>query len=241
MRRTGLLLLGAAAAVWGCGAVGPEVRLSPEASTWKPEQAVFLPAVLATDAVFKDQSLPEGVPRIAPDEVSGRVIGAVREALAARSSVRAFPLALTVTTTAAEAALLGRQYLEARAVDPALASRIGAAVGSEALILTAVLRYGPEVEGGVQQMSQSARTQMGTSQVSISSSTTRAIVYYNSQFRCALVRCADGVIVWDAAVRRHQKKVAVLEVTQEGVLRESAEEMVDTFPWARPRPREEEP
>jgi hypothetical protein len=87
----------------------------------------------------------------------------------------------------------------------------------------------------IQQMSQNARTTVGNSALNISSTSSRAVLYFNIQFRCALIRCADGTVLWDAGIRKREKRLAVLNITQESVMKSAIDELVDTFPYARAR------
>lgn len=226
------LLAGLAA---GCGPVGPEVRLSPDALAWRAQWVGAYPVIVSTKAVpASTGALPEGVVK-ATTETAGKEVGdALLAALAARSEVPLQQVVFTGSGSGSRASKLAEQYLSARTVDPGLAAKAGADTGAEAILLAAVLRYGPEVEGELQTMAKGANTTVGTSQVAISTSVSRAVTYFNVQFRCALVRTEDGAILWDASVRRRERRVSVMEITQESVLRESVTQVVDTFPWAKP-------
>ena len=228
-----MLVLNAVLAA-GCGPVGPEVRLSPDALSWKPEVVAMLPAIAAGNVIPGGGVLPEGVIRPNATDALAAVSGPLAAAFRERSEVKAVSLLFTSTEAGQRAETAARQYLDSRAVDPSIAAKLGVDTGAEAILLVAVLRYGPEVES-IQQMSQNAKTTLGTSQVNISSTASRAILYYNVQFRCALIRCADGAILWDAGERKREKRLAVLNVTQESVLRGAIDSLVDTFPYARVR------
>ena len=229
-------LVGVAVLAVGCGPAGPEVRLSPDALTWRPGWIAALPVVVAGSAVPATATMPEGLVKPTGIDTAKQVSGALYASFAGRGEVPLRGVAFTASASGKVAEKVLGQYLDTRAVDPALAMKLGADTGAEALLVVAVLRYGPEVEGDLQRISQGANTTLGTSQLAISTSVSRAVVYFNAQFRCAVVRCSDGAVLWDAAVRRREKRMTVLNVTQESVLREAAEQVVDTFPWAKPRP-----
>lgn len=221
----------------GCGSMGPEVRLSPDALSWKPALTALLPAIGASNVVPGGAKLPEGMIKPSGTEALAAVSAPLAESFRDRSEVKVVQLLFTTTEAGHRAETVVRQYLDARAVDPSATAKVGADTGADAILLVAILRYGPEVDE-IQQLSQSARTSVGASQVNIASNASRAILYFNVQFRCALVRCADGAILWDAAVRKREKRLAVLNITQESVLRSAIDSLVDTFPYARARPEE---
>jgi len=229
-----LMVLGAVLSA-GCGPVGPEVRLSPDALSWKPAMVAMLPAIAAGNVIPGGGTLPEGVTRPTAPEAMAAVSVPLAASFRDRSEVKVVQLLFTASAAGQRAETAVRQYLDARAVDPAVTAKLGVDTGAEAVLLVAVLRYGPEVDD-IQQMSQNAQTSVGASQVNISSTASRAILYYNIQFRCALIRCADGNILWDAGIRKREKRLAVLNITQASVLREAIDSLVDSFPYARPRP-----
>jgi len=231
--RLTVLLAGVLAA--GCGPVGPEVRLSPDALSWRPASVAMLPAIASGNVVPSGGTLPAGEVRPTAGDALNIVSSALAGSFRDRSEVKVVPLLFSSTQAGMRAETASRQYLDARAVDPLVAVRLGTDTGSDAILLTAVLRYGPEVED-IQQVNQNANTKLGTNQVNISSTASRAVLYYNIQYRCALVRCADGAILWDASIRKREKHLAILNVTQDSVLRSAIGEVVDTFPYARPRP-----
>jgi len=174
-----------------------------------------------------------------PEEAARNISEALLASCAARSQVSVRAVAFTGSASGSRAEKATGQYMDSRMIDPTLSAKVGADTGAEALMVIAVLRYGPEVEGGgVQSIKQGANTRVGASQMSISTSVARAVTWFNAQFRCALVRVSDGAVLWDASVRKRQKRVTLMNVTQESVLQEAVEEIVDTFPWAKPRPAE---
>jgi len=234
-----ILLLGAVS-MSGCGSVGPEVRLSPDALSWKPALVAMLPAIASGDAIPAGTVLPEGEVRPTAPEALTEVSAPLASAFRERSNARIIQLIFTQTEAGQRAEKAARQYLESRIVDPALTAKLGADTSADAVLLVALLRYGPEVDE-VQQMSQSAQTRMGTSQVNISSTASRTVLYYNVQFRCVLIRCADGAMLWDAGVRKREKRLSVLNITQASVLTAAINELVDSFPYARPRPEAAKP
>lgn len=215
--------------------MGPEVRLSPDALTWRPAWTALLPVIAAGNSVPTSASLPGGVVKPKPEDAARAVASALLSSFAARSAVPVRAVAFTSSASGKPAEKAAGQYLDTRAVDPALAARLGTDTGAEAVLLVAVLRFGPEVEGDLQTMSRGANTQVGKSQMAISTSVSRAVTYFNAHFRCAVVRCSDGTILWDAAVRRRDKRITMMNVTQESVTAEAADAVVDTFPWATPR------
>jgi hypothetical protein len=236
VRACRVVLLALAAA--GCGAAGPEVRVTADPLDWAPARVAVLPAAAGTNCVPPAAGLPPGV--APPDAASapGVVLAAVRQALAGcatRMSIE--PAPAPGTTGAAEAVdRLGRQYLDARDVDPRLVRAVGDALpGTEALLLTALLRYGPEADTDVASSAQNVNTTVGAgnskTDLAISSAATHVSVWFAVQFRVCLVRCRDGALLWDVAERRKVKRSLLRDVTLESVLADAARDLCPAFPW----------
>ena len=228
------VLLALSALACGCEA-GPCVRTAPEAATWNPGAIVMLPVIVASGALSSPQNLPGDTVLASPQRAGEEVGAALEKALKAVSSagiLRPAP-GMSATGVAASIEMINRQYLSMPSIDPALAASLGQDLETDAILLTAVLRYGPEAEGDPQMLQQNAQTKVGASQLSISSTASRTLMYMNCRFRCRLVRCSDAAVIWDASVSERQKKVAMLAVTQEGVLRKAVSDIAASFPYAR--------
>ncbi len=220
--------------LWGCGG-GPEVRVTADPLEWVPGRIAILPAVTAAGAIPPATGLPVGLAPSDPAAAAAAVLAAVRGALAGCATLVAIEAAPAFSSTAAgEAAVrLATQYLDQRDVDPRAALGVAAALpGTDALLLTAVVRYGPEADVDVARQAQAVNTKVGTTDLGISSAATHVSVWFNAQFRCALVRCRDGVVVWDVGERQRVKRSILRDVTQEQVLAMAAAELCGVFPWA---------
>jgi len=228
-----MALLLAAVLVVGCEAAGPDVRMVPGAGEWIPARVLILPATAAGNAVPVARALPDGLASPTASEAAGRTTEALERALKEGATLASVSRAesFSRTPTAALAGQIGRQYLESRTVDPQLVRSLAGELDADAVLLTALLRYGPEVEGDVQQMQQSAQTKVGSSNLAISSATSRAVVYFNAHLRCALVRLSDGAVVWDAAIREHRKRSLIRETTQDVVIHDAVGKLLTAFPW----------
>ena len=220
--------------VVGCGTTGLEVRTTLDAADWTPAQVLLLPAAVADKAIPPARGLPGGVSRPTAGDAGALTIEALEAELRERTTLTFLsqaeqPFSRTVTASLVEQ--LNKQYLNTRAVNPHLAQELGPELACDAILLTAVLRYGPQVEGGLQQMTRSVDAKVGQSDLVIRSAATRVVVYFNAQMRCALVRLSDGAIVWDAAVRKRRKRGLLREATQETVLREAVNTLLSASPY----------
>jgi hypothetical protein len=216
----------------GCGPAGPEVRLAPEAAGWSPTRVAMLAPVVRGDATGTLKSLPEGLAMPTREEAGGRSAEAFEAALRSRG------LTVTLVTAslsegAGEAEKLSGQYLDTRGVDPATAGKVGEAAGADAVLMLAVLRYGPETDSEMQQMSQNANAKVGTTDLAISSTATRTVVWFNAHLRAALVRASDGLVVWDAAMRVRKKRGPLGDVSLDTVVRDAGAGLASVFPWTR--------
>lgn len=223
----------------GC-ATGPEVRVAGDATGWKPSRVAILPAAVATTAIPPARNLPDGEAPPAALDAARAVEAALEAALRDRAALADARVVESFTRSGSGAAAdkLARQYLETRAVDPTLPAAVADEAGADALLLVAILRYGPESEGDLQRTAQSATAPVSkTSDLAVSVAGSSALVYYNAQFRAALVRAADGVIVWDVGVREHVKRNAYMGVTQAVVLSQAAAKLAGVFPWLKPPPQ----
>lgn len=232
-------------ALGGCGPVGPTVRVASSFDSWVPENILLLPASVAPKAILAVPKLPEGV--AAASTAPEAAADTVRELLSAIRD-RGVPVvgdgdrAFSRTSTASLAKRVVHQYASARAIDPDIARRLGEElVASEgfmgggrridSVLVTILLRYGPEMDGDPQTVNQSVATKIGDSDVAISSATTLSFVRFNAHVRCALVRLSDGAVVWDASIRRRQKRILLRNTTQESVLHDAITALVDAFPY----------
>ncbi len=232
-------------ALGGCGPAGPTVRVASSFDGWVPESVMVLPASVASKAILAVQKLPEGV--AAAPTTSEAAADTVRELLSAIrdrgvSVVGSYSGAFSRTRTAFLGEKMVRQYASARAIDPDIARRLGEeliaseiSVGTDhridSVLVTMLLRYGPEMDGNPQTVNQSVATKIGDSDLAISSATTRSFVRFNAHIRCALVRLSDGAVVWDASIRRRKKRVLLRRTTQESVLRDAITALVGAFPY----------
>jgi hypothetical protein len=231
----------AGAACWlalvqqGCATTGAEVRTTTDPTVWSPARIAILEPVAGPGAVLQPRTLPEGV--VALDEAAtlAAVRPAVRDALAASAPDLAFetPAGFSRAEGADLAARASRQYLDARTVEPTLGRELAAATGADAVLVVAILKVGPEIEGDVQGIQRSVNTTVGTTSVGISSSASPVVVYLNAQIRCALLRGDDGRIAWDAGVRERRKRGLVRAWTLGEVIAEAATALGGAFPWRR--------
>jgi hypothetical protein len=228
-------VVGAAAAIAlaGCGAGGPEVRATIDRAEWRPVRIVAPAPVMPGDAVPAGPALPGGLVRPTPEEAGMSVHDALCAGLAASATDITLTSSFSRSETAAAAARAARQYLEARSVDPAAARGLAEEGGADAVLLIAVLRFGPESETEVSTQAKSVNTKVGTTDVGISSAATRVMIWFNAQFRCALVRVNDGAVIWDVGVRRREKPGLIREVSQASVLEDAVKTVCDAFPWKR--------
>lgn len=222
----------------GCGAGGPEVRVTADPAEWAPARVAVLAPAAGPGLVPPAAGLPAGVTppdaATAPAVVSAAIVRALA-GCATRMTIEPAP-APSGTEIEAQVQRLGRQYLEARDVDPALARAVGAAFpGTDALLLTSVLRYGPEADADVASSARNVNTTVGAgnskTDLAISSASTQVRVWFTAQFRCCLVRCRDGAMLWDLAQRKKVKRSLLKEVTLETVLAEATAELCGAFPW----------
>lgn len=221
------------AAALGCGPAGPSVRVAPGSLEWKPAKVLVPPARVSGKALEVARGLPADISRPADSEVSALAAGELAAAVNARSgpeAVVASP-ALADPGVSSRIEQLSRQYGESRTVDPRLASGLEDDIAEDAVLLCAVLRYGPEAEGEPEQSSQRANPKIGETDIAISATTTRTVVYLNAHIRCALVRVSDGAIVWDASIRRREKRGLLADRTQESLLRDAVIALVSAFPY----------
>jgi len=218
----------------GCGASGAEVRATVDPAEWRPARIVIVTPVVPGDAIPPSGTLPAGVTRPTTEEAGTAVFEALRGGLAASATTIQILTAFTRSDAGAAAQRAARQYRETRTVDPAAGQSLAEEGGADAVLLTAVIRYGPEAETEVSTQAGSVNTKVGTTDVGISSAATRVVVWYNAQIRCALVRVADGAVVWDAGVRRRVKPSVLREVSQASVLEEATRVLCRALPWRRP-------
>jgi hypothetical protein len=218
----------------GCGGGGAEVRMAIDAAEWRPARIVLAIPAMPGDVIPAPGSLPSGVSRPTPESAAAAVGDALHAALAASATTIVLAAAFTRSETAEAADRAARQYLETRAVEPAAGHALAEDGGADAVLLTAVLRYGPEAETEVSTQAQSVNTTVGTTAVGISSAATRVVVWYNVQVRCALVRVSDGFVVWDAGVRVRRKPTFLSETSQASVLEDAIRDLCRSYPWRRP-------
>ena len=232
----------ALAVVAGC-AGGPEVRVAPDDSSWKPSRLVLLPPVFTTTTMSAGKSLPPDVDNPTVTEAMRDVEAALVAGLRARAALDEIgpTPAFTRSATGAAAEKLARQYVETRACDPGLAAALREELAADAVLVTAVLKYGPEMDSDVARVSQNATAKVGQSDLAVSAAGSSALVYYRAQFRCALIRLSDGAIVWDAGVREHAKRGAFLNVTQVSTLRKAVGSLLNAFPYLKEGPAGEQP
>lgn len=307
----------------GCGASGPEVRLTSDPAEWAPAAVLVLPPLGAASAIPQGGSYPEGVyavtlpeavaatasaltgalgastttltvslyrevapvPVARPATVSATALAAARPlasvtaatatggaestAVASASSTGlSGALALSTTSSVTATLLTGsrpvastqpvpagapakprtadlietvsRQYLDARLIDPAAAKALGEALGVESYLVTAILRYGPEIEGDAQQVSKGVGTAVSkTTDLGINVASSYTIVYYNAQLRTALIRSSDGAVMWDAASRQRDRRGVMRDVTQDSLLKTAVDTLAQAFPWRTMEPEEQ--
>ncbi|MEK7476939.1 MAG: hypothetical protein AAB152_15050 [Candidatus Coatesbacteria bacterium] len=235
-------------ALAGCGAGGAEVRAAISPAEWTPARIVMVAPAVPGDAIPPSGSLPAGITRPTPEEAGAAVYEALRAALSASATTIQVTGVFTRSGTAAAADRACRQYLETRSVDPSVGPTLAEDGGADAVLLTAVIRYGPEAETEVSTQAASVNTKVGTTDVGISSAATRVMLWYNAHIRCALVRVKDGAVVWDAGVRRRQKPGVLREVSQASVLEDTIRTLCGSYPWKPPdeevgpqRPLRDEP
>jgi len=216
----------------GCGPAGPEVRLSPEAAGWTPVRVALLAPAVKGDATGTLKLMPEGMTMPTREEAGEKPVAAFESAMRVRG--------LTVTLFSVssmdgpeDAGKLADQYLDTRSIDPGLAGPVGAATGADAVLLLAVLRYGPETDPDLQQMSQSANATVGTTDLAISSTATRTVVWFIAHLRVALVRTSDGVVAWEASMRVRRKRTPLGDISLESVVKEAGVGLASAFPWVR--------
>lgn len=222
-----------ALALAGCGMAGPEIRTTCDPTEWCPVRLLVLAPCVAAGAIPPGTTFPEGVtPVTLPEAIaatgSALVEGLRLTATAVESSLL---VAFSRTETAALAEAVNRQYLDTRTLDPASARALGEALGVEAYLVTAILRYGPEVDADAQQVSKGVGTSVKTTDVGINVAGTYIMVYYNAHVRTALVRSADGAVMWDAASRQRERRGALRTVTQASVLKAAVDTLMAGFPW----------
>lgn len=232
----------------GCGAPGPEVRLSPDPAEWVPARVLVLPALLGAGAVQTGKVLPAGLTAPSPEAAAAGVRTALVASLAGCATRCTVEPAgeYTRSGTADAVGRISRQYLDSRQTDPE-AGRLAAAewdggtpASSAGLLLITVLKYGPEVDEDVSSMSKSVSTTVGTTDVGISSSAQRIVAYLNVHVRCALIRGHDGALVWDASARRRVKSAAAGEAGLDGLLAQAVADLCQGWPW-HPRPADADP
>jgi hypothetical protein len=221
-------------ALAGCSAGGAEVRTAIDPAEWRPTRIVVVAPAMPGDVIPPSGTLPAGVTRPTPEEARAAVFEALQGALAASATTIQVTAAFTRSGTAAAADRACRQYLETRAVDPAVGPALAEDGGADAVLLTALIRYGPEAETEVSTQAASVNTKVGTTDVGISSAATRVMLRYNAQVRCALVRVNDGAVVWDAGVRRREKPGVLREVSQASVLEDAIRTLCRSYPWKPP-------
>jgi len=245
-RRVACCVLAAALAISGlsgCGSAGPEVKLAPEAAGWTPVRVALLAPAVKGDATGTLKTLPEGLAMPTREEAGEKPLESFETALRAlKLTVTVFSVSSVDGQEAADAAgKLSGQYLDTRSIDPALAVPVGEAVGADAIILLAVLRYGPETDPDIQQMSQNANATVGTTDLAISSTATRTVVWFNAHLRAALVRVSDGLVVWDASMRVRNKRTPLGDVSLESAVRDAGTGLASVFPWVRDESGETQP
>jgi len=196
-----------------------------EVAPWVPFTitAAGLPAPARASSTALAQALA-AASTLAQDPLAGASPGSSSAAASSQPAVSKTDIAGLIEE-------VSRQYLDARQIDPATAKALGAALGTDAYLLTAMLRYGPEVDGDAQQVSKGVGTSVKTTDLGINFASSYIIVYYNAQLRSALVRSADGMIVWDAASRQRERRGALRTVTQASVLKTAVETLMVGFPW----------
>lgn len=222
-----------ALALAGCGASGPEVRTTSDPAEWTPTRMLVLPPAGGSGAIPPGTVFPEGVTATTLPEAIAATASALVEGLRLSAtgcqSAAAEPFSRTDTAGLLET--VNKQYLDTRTIDPAAARALGEALGADAYWLTAILRYGPEVDGDAQQVTKGVGTSVKTTDVGINVASSYIIVYYNAQIRTALVRSSDGAIMWDAASRQRERRGALRTVTQASVLRAAVDTLMQGFPW----------
>ncbi len=232
------------AALAGCGAAGPEIRLMPDPAEWRPAKVVVLVPTVAGGGV-STRALPGGPPAPTATEAIADVRAALVAVLAGCAAAPGVEPAgeFTRSETAGAVEKVARQYQDARQIDPALGVLAGAEwggpepAGSAGVLVVTVLKYGAEVDEDVSSMSKSVSTTVGTTDVGISSSAQRIVAYLNVHVRCALIRGHDGALIWDASARRRVKSANAGEGGLPGLLAQAMADLCLGWPW-RPRPVE---